>query len=122
MAGEINVVSNSKGSTFIVKIPVQIASKEVIEDEIVNKVDLKDISVLIVEDDELNGKLFKDLIKSQYVNANVDWVKNGIEAIERLLESSDIILMDIEMPLKNGYEISITIRSQTNHLKISLLE
>ena len=75
MAGEINVVSNSKGSTFIVKIPVQIASKEVIEDEIVNKVDLKDISVLIVEDDELNGKLFKDLIKSQYVNANVDWVK-----------------------------------------------
>ena len=81
MAGEINVVSNSKGSTFIIKIPVQIASKEVIEDEIVNKVDLKDISVLIVEDDELNGKLFKDLIKSQYVNANVDWVKNGIEAI-----------------------------------------
>ena len=115
MAGEINVVSNSKGSTFIVKIPVQIASKEVIEDEIVNKVDLKKIGILIVEDDELNGKLFKDLIKSQYVNANVDWVKNGIEAIERLLESSyDIILMDIEMPLKNGYETSIAIRNTAN--------
>ena len=61
MAGEINVTSNSNGSTFVVKIPIQIASKKVTEDDLVRKVDLKDR--YINKFDELNGKLFEDRLE-----------------------------------------------------------
>ena len=45
MAGEINVTSNSNGSTFVVNIPIQIASKKVTEDDLVSRVDLKKIGI-----------------------------------------------------------------------------
>ena len=115
MAGEINVESNSKGTTFIVNIPIQIVSNDVLASDKASIVTVENIGVLIVEDDELNGKLFKDLIKSHYKNSNVDWARNGIEAMEKLSKSNyDIILMDIEMPLKNGYETSFAIRNTSN--------
>ena len=67
--------------------------------------------ILLVEDDFINGKIVKTLLeKSTYI---VEWVKNGKEALEILIPRSteyDLVLMDIQMPIVNGYEVSINLR------------
>lgn len=72
---------------------------------------MSDYKILLVEDDFINGKIVKTLLeKATY---NVDWVKNGKEALEILIPRSteyDLVLMDIQMPIFNGYEVSIHLR------------
>ena len=69
----------------------------------------------MAEDDQLNGQLFKDLIQNTRNNVTVDWVINGEEVMEKVAAKHyDIILMDIEMPLKNGFETSSEIRKLAN--------
>jgi CheY-like chemotaxis protein len=73
--------------------------------------DMSSYKILLVEDDFINGKIVKTLLeKSTY---NVKWVKNGKEALEILIPRSseyDLVLMDIQMPIVNGYEVSFNIR------------
>ena len=73
--------------------------------------DKSSYKILLVEDDFINGKIVKTLLeKATY---NVEWVKNGKEALEVLIPHSteyDLILMDIQMPIINGYEVSINLR------------
>ncbi len=73
--------------------------------------DMSSYKILLVEDDFINGKIVKTLLeKATY---NVEWVKNGKEALEILIPHSteyDLVLMDIQMPIVNGYEVSINIR------------
>ncbi len=69
--------------------------------------------ILLVEDDFINGKIVKTLCeKASY---NIEWVRNGKEALDILLlrsEDFDLILMDIQMPIVNGYEVSASIRKE----------
>jgi len=73
--------------------------------------DKSNYKILLVEDDFINGKIVKTLLeKATY---NVEWVKNGKEALEVLIPHSatyDLVLMDIQMPIVNGYEVSINLR------------
>lgn len=75
------------------------------------EIDKSNYKILLVEDDFINGKIVKTLLeKASY---NVEWVKNGKEALEVLIPHSieyDLILMDIQMPIINGYEVSINLR------------
>jgi CheY-like chemotaxis protein len=69
----------------------------------------------MAEDDQLNGQLFRDLIQNTGNNVTVDWVVNGEKVLEKVASNHyDIILMDIEMPLKNGFETSSEIRKSDN--------
>ena len=115
MKGEIKVKSNDKGTTFSIFIPFKEVlgnEKEFVSDFIPVK---EDIKILLAEDDQLNGELFKELLESQYKNAVVKWVVNGVEAIKSLQkEFYDIIVMDIEMPVMNGYKASEEIRKATD--------
>ena len=115
MKGEIKVKSNDKGTTFSIFIPLKEVlgnEKEIVSDFIPVK---EDIKILLAEDDQLNGELFKELLESQYKNAVVKWVVNGVEAIKSLQkEFYDIIVMDIEMPVMNGYKASEEIRKATD--------
>lgn len=67
--------------------------------------------ILLVEDDFINGKIIKTLLeKATY---QVEWVKNGKEALDKLIPGSSdfsLVLMDIQMPIINGYEVSLTLR------------
>ncbi|MDE5422793.1 response regulator [Ancylomarina sp. DW003] len=67
--------------------------------------------ILLVEDDFVNGKIVKTLLeKAAY---QVEWVKNGKEALDVLIPNStaySLVLMDIQMPIINGYEVSINLR------------
>ena len=75
------------------------------------EIDKSNYKILLVEDDFINGKIVKTLLeKATY---SVEWVKNGKEALEVLIPLSteyDLVLMDIQMPIINGYEVSSNLR------------
>ena len=72
---------------------------------------LTDIKVLLVEDNKINMLLAKTLIKRIITNCTIFEAKDGNEAVEIYSkEKPDVILMDIQMPNKNGYEATDEIR------------
>lgn len=72
---------------------------------------LSDIKVLLVEDNKINMLLAKTLIKRIITNCTIFEAKDGNEAVEIYSkEKPDVILMDIQMPNKNGYEAADEIR------------
>ena len=82
--------------------------------------DMSDYRILLVEDDFINGKIVKTLLEK--VSYNVEWVKNGKEALDILIPRSteyDLVLMDIQMPIFNGYEVSINLRE--NEIQIPII-
>ena len=65
--------------------------------------------VLVVEDNELNLKLFCDLLRAHQFA--VEPVRDGREAVARALEfAPDLIIMDIQMPHVTGYEIILELK------------
>lgn len=69
--------------------------------------------VLIVEDNKINMLLSKTLIKKIMPNAIISEATNGVEAVEQFdVHHPEIILMDIQMPLMNGYEATKKIRKK----------
>jgi CheY-like chemotaxis protein len=69
------------------------------------------LRILIAEDNEINLLLVRLMIKNSFPNAVILEARNGLEVIE-IYQSVplDLILMDIQMPLKNGYETTTEIR------------
>ena len=79
----------------------------------------KQYKILIVDDNEINVILADALVKAIISNTNIFIAKNGIEAIESFNENKpDIILMDIQMPILNGFDTTIKIREIENKLNI----
>ena len=81
-----------------------------------SKANLKNVKVLIVEDNDLNAEIAT--MQLEDLGLDVTRVCNGKEAVEKfesLPENTfDLILMDIMMPLMNGYEATQTIRAMKN--------
>jgi PAS domain S-box-containing protein len=78
--------------------------------------------VLIVEDNKINMLLAKTLIKRAIANCVIFEAKDGNEAVELYKEQKpDLILMDIQMPNKNGYEATREIRDMEGDLKVPII-
>jgi len=75
-------------------------------------------TILIVEDEEFNRIYFEELLNQ--INCKVVIAKNGIEAVEicKKNASIDLVLMDIKMPLMNGYEATQAIKKIRPNLPI----
>ena len=74
------------------------------------------LSILLCEDNEMNKRLAKIVIES--FGFKVDIASNGQEGIDLLLKNEyDLILMDLQMPVKDGYQTTIYIR---NELKMTI--
>ncbi len=75
-------------------------------------------SFLIAEDEEINYLFLEELLKP--TNAKLYWAANGVEAVQQLEEHPeiDLILMDIKMPVMNGYEATQIIRKKNLKVKI----
>lgn len=72
---------------------------------------LRQLNILLVEDNLLNAKLFSILF-AQYT-IKLHFAVNGLQAVDMLKANNfDIVLMDIEMPVMNGYEATTMIRQQ----------
>lgn len=75
--------------------------------------------ILVVEDVESNYMLLNAFIGKQY---ELKWVVNGLEAIKMFVEyAPDLILMDIKMPLMDGYESTKEIRKLSDSVPIIAL-
>lgn len=73
---------------------------------------LRGVRVLLVEDNELNAEIARELLALE--GAQVDWAKDGQQGLETFSASDegfyDVILMDVQMPVMNGYEATRAIR------------
>jgi len=75
-----------------------------------NSIDIKDLKILVVEDNPINSLLLKKIF--QKWDNIPDFSKDGMEALERYKSNNyDLILMDVHMPLLDGYETSKQIRN-----------
>ena len=73
--------------------------------------DLNGKTILVVEDNAMNQMVIK-MITKKWMNTVVDFANNGQEGIEKLADKHyDIILMDLQMPIMDGYEATIAIRN-----------
>lgn len=84
---------------------------------------LKDSKVLLVEDDKLVAKVTKALL--QKVGAHVSLAHHGAEALEVVEANSDspydIVLMDLDMPVMNGYEATKQLRLKPEYAQTPIL-
>lgn len=121
MGGTICVESElGKGSTFTIEFPAKIAPpmvkvQEKVKPEIIDMSSGKEecLKILVAEDNELNAEILLEILKED--GFLVTHARNGKEAVD-LFEKSEVyeygvILMDIQMPLINGYEATKIIRS-----------
>ncbi len=70
---------------------------------------MTNISILLVEDNELNQKLI--FLSLKKYRCNIDTANNGLEALEYFKKGKyDVILMDLMMPVMDGYEATRQIR------------
>lgn len=114
--GSIKVQSAiGQGSTFSFRLPFLKTNSEaqIIEEIITLDDDIKNIKVLVVEDIALNQLLMRTLLDE--FGFTCDIASNGQIAIDKLQTNTyDIILMDLQMPIMNGFEATEYIRNKLN--------
>ena len=125
MGGTIDVESElSQGSCFEVLIDLRIAedrfvssAERVEKDEPAGNV-LKGMRFLCAEDNELNAEILMELLKIEGAECTI--CENGKRVLEAFEQSApgdyDMILMDVQMPVMNGYEATKAIRRSSHEL------
>ena len=112
MDGTIEVDSQKdKGSTFVVSIPIEINRSHAIEKhEDEKNYSIDGLNILLVEDNELNMEIAEFLLSEH--GANVTKAYNGKEAVDIIQKENniDVILMDVRMPIMDGYQATKEIR------------
>ncbi|MEZ3434103.1 MAG: response regulator [Lachnospiraceae bacterium] len=128
MGGTIRVESEQgKGSTFTIELPLRlwedmeeepVPAKDILsKKEILEKMKKAVLGrrILLAEDNELNQEIAVEILAE--AGFLVDTAHNGKEAVEKIADSGegdyDLILMDIQMPVMDGYEAAGVIRKMT---------
>ena len=122
--GTIEVESEEhKGSNFIVRIPYTFGKSERLKRNTLQKTNETlaakgggGLRVLLVEDNDINRLYAKSIL--QQWNCAVDIAENGLVAIEKIKSKFyDVVLMDVQMPVMDGYEATRAIRLMDSHMR-----
>ena len=116
MGGTISFESKEgAGTTFVIRIPFKIdpdADEHKVQKDIPEK-SIEGLHILLAEDNELNMEIAEFMLRNEGADVTKAW--NGQKAVEIFEKSRpdefDVILMDIMMPVMNGYEAAKMIRS-----------
>ena len=116
MGGTITFESKKGvGTTFVIRVPFKIdpdADKREEQTDVSEK-SIKGLHILLAEDNELNMEIAEFVLRNEGAEVTKAW--NGQETVELFRNSEpgefDVILMDIMMPVMNGYEAAKMIRS-----------
>lgn len=103
----------NEGTTCVITIDFDISPEQKKVDVPVKTVidDLEGKSILVVEDNPINQMVIKMII-SKWLNVRAVYVNNGQEALEAFQTNHfDIVLMDLQMPVMDGYEATVAIRN-----------
>lgn len=112
--GDISVISNKDGGTkFSVHLDMGYDPElEISKDstDYQKAIDLEGVNILLVEDNKMNQQVIKLIVK-KWDNATLTIANNGKEGIELLAKNEfDIVLMDLQMPVMDGFEAIAMIR------------
>ena len=124
MGGTVKVDSQpGQGSTFGFELQLAISDEEAPTQEADSDIDLSPIrgaKILLVDDSDLNLQVAGELLKQ--ANLYVDLARDGAEAVDKVFSQSyDCVLMDVQMPVMDGYTATRQIRSRQEHADLPVL-
>ncbi len=120
MDGQVTIHSKrGKGTAIIIKLSLKIADQAELQTEVSGRRTVSDLTgtrILLVEDNDLNAEIATEILTSR--GFLVERAENGRICVECLEQAESdyyqIILMDIQMPVMNGYDAAKKIRSMSD--------
>ncbi len=124
MGGECRIVSElGKGTEVTVSAPLRLAREnDIIQTETMDDLDFAGKRILLVEDNEFNREIAR--YELEYMGFVVEEAENGSVAVDMILKSEpeyfDLVLMDVQMPVMDGYMATQEIRNIEDAKKSSI--